>query len=358
MVDGVLFTGPTTYRTKRDAETFLAATRVSLERGSWHDPAKGKVELRDYAAQWLAHKPSLRPRTKEQYEINLRLHILPLLGGVELSKFTPTTVRSWHARLLSSGQLGPSTVAKCYRLLHAIFATAVEDELLERNPCVLRGAASHSAPERPTATIQEVYELARAVDPSLQAMVLLATFTGLRLGELRALRRNRIDLVRRTLKVVEQLQELSSGAIVVGPPKTAAGRRTVVIPDAIIPELEAHLAQFSAPGPDGLVFCGSGHQPLSRKTFYRNWAKAVRDVGLVGFRFHDLRHTGNTLAAATGASTKELMSRMGHASPRAALIYQHATLDRDAQIASGLSELIVRSASDAEPDDIDNPPGS
>jgi hypothetical protein len=69
---------------------------------------------------------------------------------------------------------------------------------------------------------------------------------------------------------VEQLQELSSGAIVVGPPKTAAGRRTAVIPDAIIPELEAHLAQFSAPGPDGLVFCGSGHQPLSRKTFYRN----------------------------------------------------------------------------------------
>jgi integrase len=86
---------------------------------------------------------------------------------------------------------------------------------------------------------------------------------------------------------------------------------------------------------------------LHRKTFYRNWNKATEEAGLAGFHFHDLRHTGNTLAAATGASTKELMNRMGQASPRAALIYQHATRDRDVAIASALSKQIAKGAAKA-----------
>ena len=85
-------------------------------------------------------------------------------------------------------------------------------------------------------------------------------------------------------------------------------------------------------------------QPVRLATFYTAWKKATRAVGLEKFHFHDLRHTGNTLAASTGASTKELMSRMGHSSPRAALIYQHATQDRDAEIAAALSEVIGRAS--------------
>ena len=100
-------------------------------------------------------------------------------------------------------------------------------------------------------------------------MVLLATFTGLRLGELRALRRGRIDLLHRRLVVVEQLQQLKDGTPVVGPPKSDAGRRTVAIPDAIIPDLERHLARVGAPGPDGLVFTGTMGQPVRLATFYR-----------------------------------------------------------------------------------------
>jgi integrase len=109
-----------------------------------------------------------------------------------------------------------------------------------------------------------------------------------------------------------------------------------------VPELKEHLERYAGPGPDGLVFCGSLYKPLNRKTFYRHWNGAVSAAGLEGFHFHDLRHTGNTLAAATGASTKELMSRMGHASPRAALIYQHASTDRDHTIAAALSSMIVQ----------------
>jgi len=110
-------------------------------------------------------------------------------------------------------------------------------------------------------------------------------------------------------------------------------------PAILKPELEAHLATFAAPG-KGLVFCGTLDQPFRIATLHAAWKRAIEAVGIEGFKFHDLRHTGNTLAASTGASTKELMARMGHASPRAALIYQHATEDRDQEIADALSALV------------------
>jgi integrase len=102
------------------------------------------------------------------------------------------------------------------------------------------------------------------------------------------------------------------------------------------------LYEISEPGRHGLVFVGPKGGQLRRGNFRRSvWQPAVICVGVPDLRFHDLRHTGNTLAAATGASTRELMSRMGHASSRAALIYQHATRDRDAAIAAALSDLVT-----------------
>jgi integrase len=202
----------------------------------------------------------------------------------------------------------------------AIYQTAVEDGLVLKNPCVLRGASVERPAERPIATIAQVFELADAIEESLGAMVLLATFTGPRLGELRALRCNRIDLLHRRLMVVEQLQQLKDGTTVVGPPKSDAGLRTVSIPNAIIPDLERHLARFGSPGTEGLVFAGSRGQPVRLATFYASWHSATRAVGLAGFHFHDLRHTGNTMAAATGASTKELMSRRTNIEPTEPLL--------------------------------------
>src|SRR6185436_17759472 len=106
-----------------------------------------------------------------------------------------------------------------------------------------------------------------------------------------------------------------------------------------VPDLDAHLATWAVPGPQHLVFPGETGRPFRTATLHAAWHRALRASGITGLRFHDLRHTGNTLAASTGASTKELMSRMGHASARAALIYQHATKDRDAEIAGHLSNL-------------------
>ncbi len=270
----------------------------------------------------------------------LRLHVLSTLGSTQLVDITPAKVRTWRAGLIDAGHPGASTIAKSYRLLHAVCATALEDGLITRNPCVIKGASVERPAERPVASIDQVYAIADAIEPRYRAMVLLATFCALRVGELRALRQLNLDLLHRTVSVVEQYQQLGDGTLLLGPPKTAAGVRIVAIPAVILPDLEAHLAAWTTAGPERLVFPGETGRPFRTATLHAAWHRALRKVGITRLRFHDLRHTGNTLTASTGASTKELMSRMGHASPRAALIYQHATRDRDVEIADRLSKLV------------------
>ena len=335
-VDGIMYAAPGTFPTRHEATAYLAQIRADL----WIDPLAGKVPLADYAWRWLEERPNLRPRTVELYESELRRHILPALGSVEIASLTTARVRTWHAQMLSSPRPGATTVAKCYRLLRAILGTAVEDGLISKNPCAIKGAGVEHHPERPVATIEQVFQLAEAIGPTYRAMVLLASFTGLRLGELQALTPRDVDLAGGTVKVTRQLQELGKGGHYDGPPKSDAGRRTVAIPQVLLPMLAEQIAGRSA---GDYVFGGANGRPLRRATFYRAWHAAIEKVGVGELRFHDLRHTGNTLAAATGASTKELMSRLGHSSPRAALIYQHASRERDAMIAKSLSDRIAGS---------------
>lgn len=306
--------------------------------------------MREYATTWLEHRFDLRPRTVELYEGLLRLHLLPLLGSTKLGDLTTPGLRAWHARMLRSGTLSPNSVAKAYRLLKTILETAVTDGIIVRNPCVIKGAAVERPAERIPATLEQVSVLAGAVDQRYRVLVLMATFTGLRWGELIALTRKRIDVAAPTVRGVEQYVELIDGSRLLGPPKTAAGVRTVAIPPHIVDELKLHLATVALPGPDGLVFPSPDGNPLRRSNFQRRvFQPAVSAAGLsAGFRFHDLRHTGDTLAASTGASTRELMARLGHSSPRAALIYKHATAERDQTIANAISRLVTKAGSEKE----------
>ena len=329
-----------TCRTRRDAERFEAQTRVDVARGQWVDPRAGKVTIDDYSAQWLATRHSLKPRTRETYEDQLRLHIKPELGDVELSKLTPKAVRTWHAELLARG-LSHNTAAKCYRLLRTILGTAVEDELILRNPCALKGAGVERVEERPVATVEQVWSAADAMPDRHRCLILVAGFTGLRLGELLGLECRHVNLLQRTLRVEQQEQQLRGGVLVITRPKTVAGIRTLALPPLLVTELEQHLAGFCAGGPEDRLFPGDKGGPLRRQVLQGYWNDARAAAGLPkGFRFHDLRHTANKLTAATGASTAELMRRLGHASPAAALRYQHATEDRDRTIADLLGAHI------------------
>jgi integrase len=150
----------------------------------------------------------------------------------------------------------------------------------------------------------------------------------------------RVDLLHGRVTVAEQVAEVN-GYLIPGPPKTAAGRRTITLPAVAAVALAEHLAEFAEPGPEGLVFPAPKGGYLRRSNFRRRWwVRATRTAGVEGLRFHDLRHSAATLALAAGANTRELMERMGHTSPQVALRYQHVMAGRDQAIAAALDELI------------------
>ncbi|MER6411145.1 tyrosine-type recombinase/integrase [Streptomyces humidus] len=316
----------------------MADKQTEMRRGDWHDPDAGKVPFSEYATAYIRER-ELATTTRQLYRSLLRQHLEPTFGAVNVAEISPPLVRRWRADKLAAGT-GPTTVANAYALLCGIMRTAVSDLLIRRNPCTIKGASTVHTPERPTATVQEVYDLADAIQPRYRALVLMAGFLGLRFGELIGLHRRDVDLDGGSVRVRRAVAELNNGQREIKAPKSAAGKRTVAIPAAILPEIRVHLDLYAEHGADGRVFVGAKGATPRRNHFNRLWHKACSDAGIKGLHFHDLRHTGNTLAASTGASTRELMARMGHSSARAALIYQHASADRDRLIADAVSGLV------------------
>lgn len=354
-----------TFATRREADTFAAREKADRSRGAWVDPRRGTLTLTEWSERWLAQRPGLRVRTRELYQGLLDRHILPDLGQVELGRLSPSQVRAWAAELQGPSGPGASTAAKAYRLARAMMRTAVADEVIARNPCQVERAGVERATERPIASVVEVNALADAIAPRFRALILLSAWCGLRRGELFALQRADFDPLHNTLRVERAMQQLADGTLVVGPPKTDAGRRLIAIPPHVVPDVVAHFDQFVAPNPDSLVFTGIKGGPVRPHVLQKAWVMAKRATALDNLHLHDLRHAGNTWAAATGASTKELMARMGHANAAAALRYQHATADRDRAIARALSELaeppevvpIVRKVAGARDGRAMEPPG-
>lgn len=200
-------------------------------------------------------------------------------------------------------------------------------------------------------------------DARYRALVLLTTFASLRWGEVIALRRCDLDLdldlERRTARVRAAYVERSTGEMLLGPPKSRAGRRIVGIPGVIVPALREHLAAFVNDEPGALVFAGQKGMPLRRSNFNKmsGWPHAVESIGAPGLHVHDLRHTGNQLAANSGAALKDLMTRMGHDSERAALIYQHEARGADQRITDAIDSH-VQAERDDQGDDGDGPAGA
>jgi integrase len=248
-----------------------AAGPSKAEAVRWRRPAAPQ------APRLIEERPGLRPKTVQLYRYLLRSHIDPAFGARSLADIKEPHVRRWRKNLLDA-QVSAVTVAKAYRLLKAIFNTAVDDGLIQRNPCRIKGAGQEKSPERPVLTVPEVYILAGAVDGRYRALVLLGVFSSLRWGELAALRRSDIDMQAHTVRVSRQLSEKRGGGFAFAPPKSDAGQRMVAIPEVITSDLASHVVTYAAPGDDGLVFaspkglhCGSvtsaaasGGQPSAR----------------------------------------------------------------------------------------------
>lgn len=341
--DGQRRNAPETFATKGDAGRWLTMTESAMIRGTWTDPERGKVSLQEYGKRWIEQRPGLRPRTVDLYRWLFGRYLRPQLGRARLIDLDPQQVRQWRHNLLSDG-VSESMTAKAYRLLRAVLNTAVEDALISKNPCQIRGAGTESPAERPTISASQALDLADRMPEQYRLLVLIAVFGSLRWGEVTALRRSDVDIERGTVTVRGALSERSTGEMVLGPPKSAAGLRTVMLPAAVAERLRVHLDADVELHDQAWVFSGTTGQPLRRSNFNKlvNWSEVVQQMGLAGLHFHDLRHTGNHLAAQTpGATLRDLMVRMGHGSMRAALIYQHASQDADRHIADSLGERLA-----------------
>ncbi|SER07949.1 Site-specific recombinase XerD [Microlunatus flavus] len=338
--DGGRVAWPETYARRADAARVLAELeRQAQVGGKWLDGSK--VLFGTYAEEWLLDNPRLRPRTADVYRSLYRRHLAPRLAGVPLGQLDTAVVRQWRSAALKGGT-SSTMVAKAYRLLRAILNSAMtEDELITVNPCRIRGAGEERSPERPVLSLEQLEALAGLVPDRWRAFVLLKTFASLRWGEITALTRADLDLEQRTVRVRRQFLQVPGG-LQVGPPKSRAGLRTVSFPAAILPELRRHLDAYSSPGADGLIFPTEHGQPWRRSNFNTaaRWREACAEVGVPQLHLHDLRHTGNTFAAQSGASLRDLMARMGHDSPAAALIYQHSSQVADRAIAEALDRRV------------------
>jgi integrase len=263
-------------------------------------------------------------------------------------------VDKWWDDLQAEHPTRPTGNAHAYSLLRTILGTAVKDDLIAANPCRIE-KAGQAARQRPinVATDDDLAAIADAMPAQYALAVHLAAFCALRFGELAELRRRDVDASDPDMAVLNVSRAMvhRGGWTRVGPTKNADGRDVHVPPhlrDALLEHIEAH----AQPGLDGLLFavpsqghrrpcdcgyagCSGGH--LTSAALYRFFGPARVAAGRPDLRWHDLRHTGAVDAARAGAILAEQMARLGHRTVAASMRYQHATKERDAELARRMS---------------------
>lgn len=328
-----------TFPRKADATTWLATVEADIARGKWSDLRAGSITLGKYAEEWLtsgANRGRVRPTTEAKYRGLLDRHILPTFGDHALSKIRPVMVRKWFDDLAARHI---ATAAGAYRLLATIFNSAIRDELILRSPCKVEGGGSERAAERPIITMAELQTAIDATPENYRCALLLGSWGALRRGEVLALRRCAVDVEGGSVSVEAAWLISEDGHLALGEPKTQAGKRPVYLPSEVRKALKSHLSAHVGPEPDAWLFPGANGGPMHPRTFARVWKRARDAAARSDLRFHDLRHSGLTWAAQAGGTTAELMRRAGHASPAAAIRYQHAADERDKALADALGKM-------------------
>jgi integrase len=349
--DRKVYKAPNTFSTETLAERWLGRRLAEIEEGRWTPPvpvgtAPAVQTLREYGDTWLAGR-HLEESTREQYRMLLDKHIYPGIGDLPITDATlsPVTVRFWYANVARGDGKDvkdrPAVRAHAYSLLKTILGTAIDDKLLTTNPCRVRGAStSKRARKIRPVEMDELEVILGKLPEKYRLMVLLACWCSLRFGELAELRRGDVDLRNELLRVRRSVVR-TKGQRHVKDPKSQAGKRDVHVPPHIMPVVKTHLRDHVNLGRDALLFPSAGDptKHLAASTLKAVFHPARDAAGRPDLRFHDLRHSGATLAARAGATIADLMARLGHSTPRAAMIYQHTAASRDKGLAAALSEL-------------------
>lgn len=329
-----------TYRRRSDAAAALKTIVSQQVRGDWVDPRGGRVTLREWSETWL-DSLRLRPRTVESYETAMRVHVLPSLGEVQLGKLNPQRVRAWFAEREATGKL--TAASKAYGTLQTCLASAVEAGLIRANPCTIKGATTPPRPKRERALeLAEVNQVHDALPDRFKAWVSVAAFAGPRWAEGIALRVGDVDFGSGRIHIARTLVHMKGGGWAEQPTKTAAGERSVVLPQSVAAELEKHLFRFTDGDYDSLIFTTSAGTPLHRANFrQRVWLPATSGLSW-NPTVHHLRHTYASLAIRSGADVYTLSRLMGHSTPVMTLQrYSHLVSDAPDDVATKMETMIA-----------------
>jgi integrase len=348
------YNGPCPFDTKLMAEGWLARERELIQLAAyggtrWASPverdAKAAVRgetVESYGKRWVAGR-NIKRRTQLEYTALLTKHIVPVLGERGIGSLTTDEVNRWYAKTLVDK---PTARKHAYSLLHAICASAVDDDhLLDKNPCQIKRAMTTTRKREPVLlSVADLAAVAAAIKPErFGALVLLSAWAALRFGEVTELRRRDFDAACETVVISRAVTHLSGGdpskRCNLDTTKTGKGR-TVALPPHIRADIKHHLDTHVGPEPDALLFPSArGACHLSQNVFREALNAACKTIGRDGVTHHALRHLGATLATRAGGSLAEVQARLGHSTVRAAMLYQHAASGRDAEIAAALSAL-------------------
>ncbi|MHA6797770.1 tyrosine-type recombinase/integrase [Bounagaea algeriensis] len=315
---------------KAEAEAFATQLDHNMMSGSYIDPSAGKVLMADWAGQWLAAQAHVKPTSYYRTEGIVRTYVLPRWGQIRISDIAHADVQRWISSLAK--KIAPASVAKVHRTLSLILDWAVKNDRLAKNPAQGINLPRATSPERRYLSPAQVKELAQTCEPYSVVISFLA-YTGLRWGEMAALRTEHVDLDRRRVQVVQSVTEVN-GRLVWGTPKTHE-RRTVPLPRFLADELAKHLVDKVE---GDLVFTAPKGGVLRLRNFRRAvFDRAVTEVGPEGFHPHELRHTAASLAIAAGAEVKLVQQMLGHKTATLTLdLYGHLFPDRLDDIADRL----------------------
>lgn len=302
-----------------------------------------------YLESWLITvKPTIRYRTWRRYS-ELLSHVMVQLGTTSLAKLTPQQVSQLYATKLEHG-LSPMTVKHLHTVLHHALKDAMRRGLVQRNVTELIDPPRVRRHEQQALTSDEAQRLIQAANEDrLGALVTLAIYTGMRLGELLGLRWQYVDFESQRLQVRGSLQRGPDG-FVIEEPKTRASRRAVLLTEAVCDALRRHQArqaeerELAGPlwEPNDFVFCTEVGRPLAGTTVLRSYFyPLLKRANIRQVRFHDLRHTAATLLLTQGISPKVVASVLGHATTSVTLdIYSHVTTDMQRGAVDAMQRVI------------------
>ena len=324
------------FRTKADAQLFAARLRTDQAAGEWVSPDAGRVPLGQWADEWLAAYVGRASSTQARARSALRAHVLPRFADRHLSAVTRFDVERMVNEIVAAGR-SPATAEKALRTMSAVMGAAVDARLIRDNPCRgVRPPRAGSGYEPRFLAPAEVEVLAACVRPPYELLVRFTAYTGLRWGEVAALRASDVDLLRRRVTVARSLERGGTSKDT----KTHS-RRVVHLEAALADDVARHLQSHQL-GRDDLLWSAPEGSPLSYSNFRRRvWRPAVVASGLdPALRFHDLRHTCASWLIARGGTAKAVMAWMGHSTIKVTFDrYGHLFPHELEDLAASLSDL-------------------